>query len=58
MLHFDTDYMEGAHPKVMRRLMKRIWNRLSDMVMMNIHVMRASWCAKHADSLKRLYIFW
>ena len=22
MLHFDTDYMEGAHPEVMRRLME------------------------------------
>ena len=21
MLHFDTDYMEGAHPQVMRRLL-------------------------------------
>lgn len=22
MLHFDSDYMEGAHPEVMRRLME------------------------------------
>ena len=22
MLHFDTDYMEGAHQEVMRRLME------------------------------------
>ena len=22
MLHFDTDYTEGAHPEVMRRLME------------------------------------
>ena len=22
MLHFDTDYMSGAHPKVMERLME------------------------------------
>lgn len=22
MIHFDTDYMEGAHPEVMRRLLE------------------------------------
>lgn len=39
MLHFDTDYMEGAHPEVMRRLMEIIWNRHPDMEAMIIHAM-------------------
>lgn len=30
MIHFDTDYMEGAHPEVMRRLLETNLERLPD----------------------------
>lgn len=58
MLHFDTDYMEGAHPEVMRRLMET--NLEQTVGYGNDEYTRHArdWCAKHADSLKQLYIFW
>lgn len=36
MIYLNCDYNEGAHPKVLERLLKVITHKNSDMAMINI----------------------
>ena len=36
MLSFESDYIEGAHEKILQRLLKRIWNSSQAMEQISI----------------------
>ena len=58
MIHFDTDYMAGAHPEVMKRLVKPIWSRLPDTEVMRIRNGRKKRYVRLVHKTKPRCIFW
>ena len=56
MLYFDCDYMEGAHPAILQRLMEtNIHTAMERMPIANLQKQRS---AQHASARRRKFIFW
>ena len=55
MLYFDSDYMEGAHPAILQRLMETNMEH-------TYGYGKDAYCesakAKHASARRRKFIFW
>ena len=58
MLYFDSDYMEGAHPAILQRLMETNMSIPTAMERMPIANLQKQKSAQHASARRRKFIFW
>ena len=58
MLYFDSDYMEGAHPAILQRLMETNMEHTYGYGRIPIANLQKQKSAQHASARRRKFIFW